>query len=781
MSVWKSVVFLLFLLCLPLGPTLAETRDNPQSPQWNENIERAKRLLERQEGNIKELIEVRQQLVDQRDEAMAIVASGSVPLRTLKAQLDALGPAPSDTTTESEQLAERRKELQKEISQANEPLLKAEEVVRQSGVLIKELDSVIRQRTTTALLVRDPSPLIPTGWKAAATELADALRQEKNTLQTALKDPHTGAVLKSRMPLSIFLFVMGTITITFGRRLVLRRLTRLYANSQQDKLLNWPAISINCAHLGLPGISAAFFLGSFYLLHPDFHLLKESISFLPLVAVVFIVGHWLGHALFSPQNRDFRTIQFDDSQAAAGYWNLVLLGLCLSLLIALQILEAGYQFSKASRAVLTLPVILLGGALLWRFAGVLSQARRNLADTSADAVTESTIEGSFLLFFSQILKGAALLSVFFIILGFTTLAREIMAPMIVTVGLLGLTFFLFRTATALLTPLFSRAPETPDSSPTLLPIIVTFFIIILTLPLLALTWGMRWTTLVDIWWSLNEGIKIGETRISLDIILLLAIVFTLGVGITRWLQKIFRIAVLPRTKLDIGGQNALVTGIGYTGITISVLIAISSAGLDLSNLAILAGALSVGIGFGLQTIASNFVSGIILLIERPIKEGDWIDVSGFSGYVRKISVRSTRIETFDSHDVIIPNADLVAGVVKNMTLSSMTGRIIVPVGVAYGTDPEDVKRILLEIAANHQMVLQYPQPTVLFMGLGASSIDFELRCFVRDVNSMLSVRSDMYFIIYKALGEAGIEIPFPQRVVTMKKEDDPRTSPKPLQ
>jgi potassium efflux system protein len=769
--VTRMLSLLIWLLCLSFSTALAQTEDSARILKWNDNIEQAKHLLEQKDTTIKELELVRQLLASQREEAQAIFENGSIPLRTLQAQLDALGPAPVERATESEQIQERRIELQKQISEANEPLIKAEEIVKQSKVLIEELDSNIRQKSTSALFVRGSSPLIVTNWKAAAVELADALRLEKEALQGVFENPYAKHVLKNRLPLSLFLFLLGLITITFVRGLVMRRLTKLYSSAKDDSLTNWPAIAVNLAHLALPSLSVGFFLAGFYLLQIDIYGLRKSISYLPLVVIFLAIGHWLGNSLFAPSLKQLRIIQVDDRRAFEGYRILLLLGLALSLMTAQGLIESGYRFTETSKAVLTLPIILMGGLLLWRLSAIIMQARQNIVATTESIDTESAIEAALLLLLTQLLRAAAIFSTLIILLGFTNLAREILGPMLASVAILGLCFFIFQALIDILEPLLGRSSAIKDSSPTLLPIVVIFFIGLVALPLMALNWGIRWATLVDIWLTLKEGITIGETRISLDIIFLLAAIFAIGVGITRWLQKLFRVAILPRTRLDIGGQNALITGIGYTGITLSALIAISSAGLDLSSLAIFAGALSVGIGFGLQTIASNFVSGIILLIERPIKEGDWIDVAGYSGYVRKISVRSTRIETFDRHDVIIPNAELVAGVVTNMTLTGMTGRVIVPVGVAYGTDAEEVKRLLLEIAANHQMVLNYPKPSVLFMGLGESSIDFELRCFVKDVNLMLGVRSDINFAIYKELGEAGIEIPFPQRVVTMKQDN----------
>ncbi len=270
---------------------------------------------------------------------------------------------------------------------------------------------------------------------------------------------------------------------------------------------------------------------------------------------------------------------------------------------------------------------------------------------------------------------------------------------------------------------------------------------------------------------LEEGFQVGSLEIVPLRLLLSLLVMTLLIAFSAWLKRRLEKRWLLKTHMGRGAREAVVTFSGYIGFSVAVIIALGVAGVDFSNLALIAGALSVGIGFGLQNIVNNFVSGLILLIERPVKTGDWVVVGSTEGYVKQISIRSTIIQTFDRADVIVPNSELISGQVTNWMLRDNRGRVRIPVGVAYGSDADKVRRILMEVAyRNSQVITQEPThaPKVYFLSFGESSLDFELRCFIDDIDNRMAVLSDMNFAIERAFREEGIEIPFPQRDLHVK-------------
>ncbi len=262
---------------------------------------------------------------------------------------------------------------------------------------------------------------------------------------------------------------------------------------------------------------------------------------------------------------------------------------------------------------------------------------------------------------------------------------------------------------------------------------------------------------------LTYPIEAGEISVTLSSILL----FVASVWVAFWLARTIRIVlrddVLPNMELPRGVGNSISTLTYYAVVTLGVMVALAAAGFHVSQLAFIVGALGVGIGFGLQNVVNNFVSGLILMFERPIQPGDVIEVSGISGKVREIGMRATTLTTFEGADVVVPNGTLLSANLINWTLSDMNRRLDVNVGVAYGNDPKKVLDLLMQVAKATPGVAAFPEPTVLFVGFGASSLDFGLRAWTHDFGNWVAIRSDMTVRVYEALRAAGIEIPFPQQ------------------
>ncbi len=299
-------------------------------------------------------------------------------------------------------------------------------------------------------------------------------------------------------------------------------------------------------------------------------------------------------------------------------------------------------------------------------------------------------------------------------------------------------------------------------------VIINVLILAIGLSLILLQWGFQLQDIVNWVYRAATEIRIGSVSISLFGILTGIAVFFIACFATRWFQGWLDNSVLKRGKFDTGVRNSIRTAVGYLGIGLAVLVGISVAGINLSNLALVAGALSLGIGFGLQNIVSNFVSGLILLAERPFKEGDWIVAGAHVGLVKKISVRATEIETFQRQTIILPNSELINQPVGNWTHKNRLGRVDIAVGVSYDSDPVMIRDFLMDIARNNKLVLRNPEPQVVFTNFGASSLDFELRVFLADIFNSAIVQTELRMEIYKRMKEEGIEIPFPQTDLHIK-------------
>jgi potassium-dependent mechanosensitive channel len=304
--------------------------------------------------------------------------------------------------------------------------------------------------------------------------------------------------------------------------------------------------------------------------------------------------------------------------------------------------------------------------------------------------------------------------------------------------------------------------------------ITGFFLALMFLLFLLLAWGAGQDLLIKIFNAVNYTFNVGQMRFSLINFIYAFLIIVLTHVIVRFCSHILRDKLLDHSDLEPGLKDSVTSISIYLFWTLGILMALHAFGLSPTSLAVAFGALGIGLGFGLQNIFNNFISGIILLFERPIQVGDAIEINGMWGEVRKINVRSTLVQTYDNASLIIPNAEFISSQVTNWSFKDMRLRRTIVVGVAYGSDVNLVKKTLEEIASKIQQVLKFPVPQVLFADFGDSALVFRLRVWT-DIDHMLSVESDIRFEIYRLFEERGIEIAYPQLDIHVRNIEDKET------
>ena len=732
----------------------------PNYTDWQSVAERAETAVERAAASDSALEEVRSQIAEWRQQFQVQLSANDSRILTLREQLAALGPPPEDAATEANEIIARRAELNAQIQRLTTPQRTAEEAFSRANGIIAEIDRIIRDRQAEALLDAGPWPINPAFWSGAVRSMTDTVAAAYAGVQQAWSNQSRRADAHRNLPLMLLLLCVGFILVTrarFWSELLAVRIQRRDTRATADVAAFIVSLGqIAAPMLGVLAIVRAIAVSDMF--GPRGRVLLESLE---SVGLLLFFALWLASRTFPRDDAVRGATRLSSERRAEGRVYMVALAVVYAAALLLGKFSQFDGYDRATDAVLNYPLIVLAGLMLIRMGWILRRVKNNIEDETAP---EQDFSRRLIALFGRGVLIVGVVAPLLATFGYGTAAKFLVYPTILTLGLFGTV----RLLQAFVRDVYAAFSPVEGAKETLIPTLASFAVVVIGVCVLPLIWGARVTDMTEIFSKLRTGLTFGDVTISPGSFFTLLIVFGLGYGITRAIQNALKVSVLPKTKIEPGGQVAIVSGLGYVGIFLAGLISITAAGIDMSSFAIVAGALSVGIGFGLQTIVSNFVSGIILLIERPIAEGDWIEVGGQMGYVRSISVRSTRIETFDRTDVIVPNADLISGTVTNYTRGNTVGRVIIPVGVAYGTDTRRVDRILRELAEAHPMALMNPPPMILFAGFGADSLDFEIRMILRDVNWMMVVKNELNHQIAERFVQEGIEIPFAQRDVWLR-------------
>ncbi|KAB2847875.1 MAG: mechanosensitive ion channel family protein, partial [Hyphomicrobiaceae bacterium] len=709
-------------------------------------------------------------------------------LDAVRQQKSKLGPQPGkDQPPESDAVAGERSRLTAIEQSIDGEMRRTDSYAVRASQLIDNLNQLQREHFARSLLTRTRSPLLPTLWIELGKESMKAIEDLSVKLDT-------WATISGPSLNWIVALGLACLVIWLALRAISRRTIHLYRDAvpgipsffARTITAAWVAVA-----LAMPPI-VAMLIGWIGLDQIDvLHAELDRIAWVAVSSVIVFSGVTaLADALLVPRNSSWRLFDLSDSSAARIRW----LMLWIAAVYAIdQILK---EFASVIFAPLSITIAqsFLAGVA---FAGLLVALLRtpfSVAPAPPAAIEAglSAPGGGQLELFGPVriepkwvklplwviaigIVGAA-------VLGYVSLARFISGQIVVTGSIIVALVLLHHAVRAFAGDLIDEKNASGKwlseqiglnqvrrrRMATIFILSVQLGLILLAMPLVLLQWGFDWHVVKSWLASLLFGFKVGSIEISLARLLVAAAILAAGYFGTRLVQRSLDRSVLQPPRVDAGIANSIRTAVGYLGVGASVLLAFSYAGLDFTNLAIVAGALSVGIGFGLQSVVNNFVSGLILLIERPIKVGDWIVVGTDEGFVRRISVRSTEIETFDRSSVIIPNAELIQGRVKNWTLHDPVGRVRLQVGIDYACDPGKARQIMLDLAGAHPAVLKIPAPSVGFDNFGPSSVDLSLRVFVADVTSGGGVRTDLAFQVLEAFKGAGISVPFPQSDVHLR-------------
>ena len=778
MPYFPRLAWLLLLLFVGAGAALGQTAPPPQRPfaqlidVWARQLDRVATRAEQANLLPVEIDALREQVADVRTAANAAAAIARNDLADTKKLLAPLELKPgSDSVAESDAVKAERARLSEQASVSESQVKQCEVIIARADQLTERMTKLRGQVLLEALLHRDASPLSSDVWRNLGPQLNTAVQ----TLSAAVAAwGHEGlsALGSGDQDLtSLAVWAVVTVLLWWAGRFLRRRFGRGDANQpgQRDRTI---AAAVDGVGLVLVPILAVLLVGKLLAATapppPIDVLVPEFI--VRVIAFLLVVG--LTATALSPRRPAWRVLPFSTESAdelSQAVRRLMAVGLSVEFVYIVLTRGPGDRTALAS----------VGALVLAAVVGVLTlPALSNRAWHAAPVEGEERprmIGGTWWSIMRLLLSGAVLSAIVFALLGYATLAAHLHSAIFTTALLIAIVVLAHRLAGDLLEE--AAAPDTPpgrwvrhrlglppDSTLRGQHLVMLVFDLFLALVLavgIPAAWSVDTDAIVDGAGQLMRGVKVGNVTISLGNVGMAVVAFVVCLVMARLVRGIVRDRVLPTVEAPLPLRQSIDAGLNYVGVILALVIGVGVLGVDFTNLAIVLGALSVGIGLGLQNIANNVISGVILLVERPIKAGDWVSVAGHEGFVRRINIRATEMETFQRTHVLMPNSMFLQNPVVNRTYADTSSRIEIKVTVGLATDVAAMEAVLREAALGHPRVLRVPAPIIRFERITPSGLDFELFVFVARLEDRLVVANDLNQAILTKLLELKIIDPNP--------------------
>ncbi len=727
------------------------------------------------------------QVSDASNDAQTAVDALAPQLAQVEARLQQLGPA---ATGDSPDIAAQRKALTKQRDSLDSGVKRGKLMVVEARQLADEIERARAEHFSQELSLRSPSPLSPALWKQIAADFPDDQAKllalytlGMQSLQDAIAEHGSGAL---GVGIAIALILL------FPLRYLLRWLGKRYAVSRAPgSRLRRSGLAIWFLLLGTltPGLAALALAEALRSIDAVPERLDAVLNGFVVVSFAAAFMGSLGASVLLPNQPSWRLFPIDDATARRlrkYTWATAALAWLSSMLLVIN--QAARTSDSATVAADGVIALVYGVLILATLTSLSRLRRRQYAEAAAQALANAQPpppgqHGGALALIGVLVKVAVVVALLAALLGYLHLGLFITRQIIWITMIVGAIRLLMTFADDFALWLFAsegrigRAANgafgvrssSLEQAGVLTSALIRVVLLLIGVGALLMPFGTN-VSIVSDWFSLlSDGIRLSDKVVLYPGAIARAVlVLLLGLGVMQYLHRWLTQTYLPKTELDDGSRNSISTVARYVGIILAALWALAALGIGLERIALVVSALSVGIGFGLQSITQNFVSGLILLAERPVKIGDWIKIGDQEGDVRRISVRATEIQVGDRSTLIVPNSELITKTLRNMTLAGPLGRVQIQFAVSLGTDVVKLRALLLELYAAHPGVLDDPAPSVFIDSIANGHVTLNSFAYVASPRLTYGTRSELFFALLQRLAEEGIALESPQEVKLLR-------------